>query len=134
MRGGATPTPQLPALTYPHSVVGVQSVELTLDRVAGRWQFTVRCREAGSFNAVVVVLKEPRGGAAYTSELQAPRICPSGEPPALVGGLAIPNLQADERLTLILTVSQRSSGVMSETTSQRSYVMDAQGELHPLTR
>lgn len=132
--GRATPTPQLPASTYPHSVVNVQPVELVLDRVAGRWQFTVRCQAAGTFDQVTVVEKEPRGEASYRSEFPAPRTCPGDDPPALTGELAIPNLQADERITLILTVSQRSSGGMSEMSSQRSYIMDAQGELHPLAR
>ncbi len=79
-------------------------------------------------------MKEPRGEATYTSELQAPRTCPSDEPSALTGGLVIPNLKADERITLILTVSQRSSVGMGGTSDQRSNVMDAQGELHPAAR
>lgn len=132
--GRATPTPQLPAITYPHTVMGVQPVELVLDRVAGRWHFTVRCREAGDFDEVTVVMKEPRGEASYRSELPAPRTCPGDEPPALTGGLAITNLKADEQITLILTVNQRSPGGMSGMSEQRAYWLDPMGELHPTTR
>jgi hypothetical protein len=132
--GRATPTPLLPAITYPHTVLRLQPVELILDRVAGRWQFTVRCGVAGSFDEVTVEMKEPRGEASYKSALTGLRTCPGGEPPALTGGLAITNLKADEPFTLILTVTQRSSGGMSGTSVQRSYLLDAMGELHPTTR
>lgn len=129
--GRTTPAPQLPAITYPHTVLRVQSAELILDRAAGRWQFSVRCGAAGSFDEVTLVMKEPRGESSYKSELTGPRTCPSNEPPALTGGLAITDLKADEPITLILTVSQRSSGGTSRTSDQRSYLLDAMGDLHP---
>lgn len=131
--GRATPTPQLPAISYPHTIVSIQPVELVLDRVAGRWQFAVRCRGAGSFDEVTVEMKEPRAEASYQSELQGTRTCPSDGPPALTGGLVIMDLKADEQFTLTLTVRQRSPNGMSAASAHRAYTLDAMGELHPAT-
>ena len=130
--GQRTPTP-LPAVTYPHTIVALAPVELILDRVAGVWQFTVRCREPGSFDEVTVVVREPHGEASYKSALTQTRTCPSDEPPALTGRLGVPALRSDEQLTIALTVSQRSGNGLSGTTKERAYAIDAAGELHPAT-
>lgn len=129
--GPATPTP-LPAVTYPHTVIALHPIALVVDRIAGAWQFTVRCREAGSFDAVRVVARGARSEASYGSDLQTTRTCPSDEPPALTGGIVIDGLRANERLTIILTVNQRSGNGTSEIVGERTYVADAQGNVHPI--
>lgn len=111
----------------------MRPVELVVDRIGGGWQFVVRCREAGSFDEVQVVARGPYSEASYRSDLQTTRICPSDEPPALTGGIVIDGLRADERLTITLTVSQRSGNGMSGIVGERTYVADARGELHPAT-
>jgi hypothetical protein len=130
--GRPTPTP-LPAVTYPHTVVAVAPVELVVDRVAGAWQFTVRCREAGNFAAVAVVARGPSSEASYRSDLLTPRTCPSAKPPALTGGIVIEDLRADQRLTLSLIVTVPSSGGVSSTSGERTYIADGRGELRPAT-
>lgn len=117
-----------PAITFPHTVAKVASLELVLNNTNDQLSYTLRCTDSGSYDLVTVTItREPQGLNQSSAQSFAANCSTHGAQITVQPLASLATFKAGEHISVNLAAIARD-GVSSE--EGQVYIIGVNKQLH----